>query len=401
MWEGGKAPHTEAVADGDRVFYQNGYFFLDCVTLDGEQVMRSLPLPGCAGDQTVLQLFAPSQDTFVLSCQVLEWPEEPPSFQLVGAEYGSPTGEWTWEREGGMSLPPLYCDATKRAFLTSDEVLVFDAETGEELTSFPLPMPAVSNWSAAPGGDLFALGEAEAGSTLVALDTKGEPKWRWNLPEGGSWVRNQPPILGMDGEVCVLAKSGVWCVKEGEQLWHYAAEALKFGCSLADGSFLVTIGSKLVQIGPDGADRFSVDLPEPAATPPTVDSKGRVWVATQSQLLRIEAAPDVAPPPPAPAPEPDAPAPGTPEEAVAPEVAPPPPEPAPAPDVPAPATPEQTVAPEVPPPPPAPAPAPEEPPPPAAAPVRENPCPTCGCPEFKPHFASPNFCSCGHDHIRK
>jgi hypothetical protein len=288
LWSRIKAQDSEIVVKGNQVFYQNESFFLNCVTLDNKEVMRNLPMPGSIGKLSPVRLLVPREKDFLLSVQIYARGDYPPVYRLDLSTYGSPACEWGQKFEGAMVLPPLLHERGNQVVLAAEGIRVFDVATGEQAGTFGFPVPKVVNWSAGSGGMLFLAGEQEDRSVLVALDSKGTVKWRWSAPEGDRWRAAQPPILGSDGEVCVLTEEAAWAVKDGKLLWKYAGGRPGFGCSLADGTFLITSGTQLVHLDSAGNRKLSVELGETPATPPSLDDQGHVFVATESKLYRID-----------------------------------------------------------------------------------------------------------------
>jgi len=290
QWSHPKSLGSEALIKDNRVYYQNEHLFLDSVTFENKPIMGNLPVPDAMSNEAALQLLVPFEKTFLNVVQYYDKMEDyEAAFNLNFNEYGSPTCEWGHEFDGVMALPPLFCEQTGLIILAGrDNVLIFDAESGNEKSNFQLPLQKVLNWSGSPEGMLYFLGEIDDKNTLMAVEANGEIKWQWSPTDSQEWVANQPPIVGLDGKICVLSDKAVRCLKDGREQWKYELTAPYFGCSAADGSFLVTNTNRLVHLSPDGREKLSVDLPEPPVTPPTLNEKGQVLIATNSKILCIE-----------------------------------------------------------------------------------------------------------------
>ena len=290
QWSQPKSLGSEAVIRDDQVFYQNNYLFLESVTLKNKLIMSNLPIPSAMNEEAELQLLVPLDKQFFNVVQFHDKMEDYKAmYYLNFSEYGSPTCEWGHMANGMMALPPLYGEKTNQIILAGEQnIQVFDAKTGDEPGKFALPMPEMYNWSGSPEGMLYFLGKIDDKNTLMAVETNGEIRWQWSPTESQEWIANQPPIVGLDGKICVLSDKAVWCLEDGREQWKYELTTPCFGCSMADGSFLVTSADKLVHLSPDGREKLSVDLPESPVTPPTLNEKGQILIATNSKILCIE-----------------------------------------------------------------------------------------------------------------
>lgn len=288
LWSRPKAANSEIVLRGDQVFYQNEQFFLNCVSLENKEIMRNLPMPGSISEMSAVRMLGVRADDFLLSVQLFAAGDDPPFYRLDLDRFGSPSCAWGHKFKGIMVLPPLYSAPAKRAFLAAEKIRVFDTEAGTECGSFALPVEQATNWCATADGQLLITGLQEGRRHLVALDPKGEIRWCWEMPELGNWVAAQPPIVGNQGNVCVLTERTIWCLNGGKLQWKFVAEKLAFGCGLSDGSFLFVTGQELLLLDAGGNKKLSASLAEPAVAPPAVDAQGCVHVATAAKLLRFD-----------------------------------------------------------------------------------------------------------------
>ncbi|MBN1765968.1 MAG: hypothetical protein JW860_11965 [Sedimentisphaerales bacterium] len=289
-WSRPKSRVAEAVIKDNQIFYQNNHLFLESVTLNNKLIMSNLPIPSAMSEEAELQLLVPLEKQFLNVVQFYDKMEDyDAQYYLNFNEYGSPTCEWGHKAAGMMALPPLYNEKSSQMILAGPQnIHIFDAKTGDEQGNFPLPMPELYNWSGSPEGLLYFLGKTDDKDTLMAVDTKGEIKWRWSPPQSKGWITTRHPILTPDGKVCVLDENTIWCIKDGNEQWKVETTTPGYGCSLPDGSVLATIANKLIHLTPDGRENLSVDLKDTPITPPTLNDQGEVLLATDSKILRIE-----------------------------------------------------------------------------------------------------------------
>jgi outer membrane protein assembly factor BamB len=112
-------------------------------------------------------------------------------------------------------------------------------------------------------------------------------------PRGGGFLPADP-LLGSDGSIIVGTHRGevIAYKPDGQIQWRFdlgGPSAYNEPVPGWDGSMIFTneIDNRLLCLGPDGAARYDVQLPEPARTRPSVDIDGRVVVGGEKQLHAI------------------------------------------------------------------------------------------------------------------
>lgn len=132
---------------------------------------------------------------------------------------------------------------------------------------------------------------AASKAALWVLDPKaGERHVTALLPGDPTGV---PPLVGWDHRAFVLLQTGVVAIEpDGRTAWTVSTAQAPVGAAIArSGVLLVSVGSQVLQIEPDGRSHVALDVGEPLATAPVLVSDRELLVATPTRL--VGAAPGV------------------------------------------------------------------------------------------------------------
>ncbi len=293
LWERAKQQGAFAAVAGDELLHhQNTRQRLDVVDVHNAVKQDNIELPPAGDDEFELSFYAPHGKGRLLVAQV----DTGSTMQVHTRkqDHGEMYSVWERDIDGQLSLPPIYDAAARQVlFTTSLKVRRVSVRNGKEDAGWELTIYQPQNWSADGRGNLYVTGlhMTEAGqkrSVLLALTLAGKELWRWSgSPKLASWSPRQPPIVGTDGRIHAFSAQAVLTFKEGKLVWDYKA-APTYGTALPDGSLLVTTGNNLVRLDRDGDRLFTVALGNPALTPPVVDGNGDVYVATTTNLVKIQ-----------------------------------------------------------------------------------------------------------------
>jgi hypothetical protein len=116
--------------------------------------------------------------------------------------------------------------------------------------------------------------DPKAGERSVSAPLPGEPL-------------GIPPLLGWDHRVFVLVQGGVVALEaDGRAAWTVSTAVAPVGATIArNGVLVVSAGSQVLQIEPDGRSRVALDVGEPLATAPVLVSGTELLVATAGRLV--------------------------------------------------------------------------------------------------------------------
>lgn len=135
------------------------------------------------------------------------------------------------------------------------------------------------------GGLVHLVARAEGKAALWVLDAAaGERRASALLPGDPTGT---PPLVGWDHRVFVLLETGVAALEpDGRAAWTVSTAAPPAGAVITRGGVLVvTTGSQVLMIEPDGRSRVALDVGEAITTAPTLVSGTELLVATHGRLV--------------------------------------------------------------------------------------------------------------------
>ena len=250
--------------------------------LDADDACSPLYLQPEGGSFYALCICRPTRELGTPFCKFYRKQYEPDEYDWVG--------DITTE---APLLPLLIPELKRFVVFSQNEVLVLNADTkkivAEEITRFPLPMAGLQ-CSASKTGELYLIGGEERADILVALSLDGKELWRYTGPVGfPKSASGQPPMVGPDGTVFLLGTQNVVALQNGRVSRQYSTgeDSVRFGSVLADGSLLIVAGRRLYQFTVDAELPMTVTFDETPSTPPVIDSRGRIYLATINSLFKI------------------------------------------------------------------------------------------------------------------
>jgi hypothetical protein len=292
QWERPKYENSPIGIADSVIYFENGNFFLDGVDAANKRILDDGPLPQVIDEHYQVFMIVPQKDDFLAVVQFIGGDDgSPPSARFYRAKYGNPTDTWGSTLDGGQTLPPLFAAGANRLLVFMKRANVFDAATGKETAQFDFPMDAPVAASADQKGNVFFAGSDKGKGTLAAVTRDGAEIWRFEdaLLRGIS-AGAQPPILGADGSVYMIAGGAILAVHDGTLSWKQAPPkgGFAYGASLEGGLFLATAGSVVYLFDAKGEQVSAIDLDEALVTPPVVDRAGTVYVASSKTLFGLK-----------------------------------------------------------------------------------------------------------------
>lgn len=295
LWGRDKLSGSFLVADGDLLYYHNPRRRLDAVQLDNQLKLDATRLPPAYKPDFSVELFVPQAVEFLAVVQAQGEGEMPPEVIVRRNKYDDQYSVWEKEVKGEQALPPLFIPELKRIVVALLlDLHRFDAETGKQEPAVLHGLLRPSSMSADAAGNLYITGQevvqTKASSVLLSLSPDGKERWRWKgVAKSVQWSRVQPPVLAPGGAVHAFIGNAVLTIQEGKLVWdHELSASPTFGTALSDGTLLVTVSNRLVRLNAKGEEVFSVSLKEPILTPPVVSGSGEIYVATATQLVKIQ-----------------------------------------------------------------------------------------------------------------
>jgi hypothetical protein len=90
--------------------------------------------------------------------------------------------------------------------------------------------------------------------------------------------------------VHLLAAGSILTLVQGTLAWEHVVDepGYSYAVALADGTLLASAGGTLERVSSGGDRVFAVTLKQSIVAPPTVDIEGHVFVAAETELVRID-----------------------------------------------------------------------------------------------------------------
>ncbi len=292
IWQREKANGLPVSINESYAYYITVKYQLNTITMEGKEKTLNDYIPEVPDNQFPVSLLVPQPRGFTAVVQALGGVHEPPPQVFVlGTEYGSGLSTWELEYDGIQKMTPLFIKEKDLLAVFKQEAIMIGANSGAEVKRIPIPMDNPLVASADPGGDIYVLGTNEDEPELSVLEPGGKVQSRLRLP-GLSLHRLQtgrfPPIVGMSF-VYVVA-SHIIAVREGKIVWTFDRAGVDFtyATALGNGFLIASGGGTVVLIDSAGQPVFEVALGKPVSAPPIATPEGKIVVATEDSLIKIE-----------------------------------------------------------------------------------------------------------------
>ena len=275
---------------GDNIYFLNKDYQLQ--TLDKTEKLTILNeyLPEAPDDKFPVSIIVPQEQNYLAVVQSLGGVHEPPPQVFVNkTNYGDGLSTWEQEYEGVQKLYPIYEPKQKRIIVFINETIIIDSESGNEIKKIPYPLDNPIACSADVNGNLYFAGTDNNKTMLISESINGDIIWRSEeiQTEFNSKIIC-PPIIG-DKIQFVLSSFSLKAFETGKFIWTFDKPDLEFKyCSaLADGTTLLTTNNLIFHLDESGKVMFELDLKDKILTPPIVNSKGEILIATDKNLICI------------------------------------------------------------------------------------------------------------------
>jgi outer membrane protein assembly factor BamB len=272
------------------------------VDAKGQVVNDKESFPGALGDTEHVELLYPRKDHFIASDYDLNQRDHDemtgvnlssdPELEIRKNVFGYSYSALQKTFERTVDVPPLFDPKTSVVSLVSrGEIIQMDMTEKKQERLIPLPVEELVEWSLLENGNYGLLGYEKGEKVVAEVGQSGDVLWRYSDAAGKDKWLVHPPVSGPGGAVYVLTDQRVVAIKKGAAVWACdfgGTVQAGFACALADGSLLATHNGTLQHLDKNGKALFTLKLDSPIVGPPAVDKSGSVFVATASQLLRID-----------------------------------------------------------------------------------------------------------------
>ncbi|MCP4550264.1 MAG: PQQ-like beta-propeller repeat protein [bacterium] len=291
LWDREKFTLSPIGITGSSICFRDEHHRLSSVNPSGDPVLKNVYLPGAIDEDFRILLLWTGRSDFLYVIQFDGGPEElAKSAQVHRTTYRDRLAKWSWTTEATQILPPLYIPEMERVVLFADMIYFIDAISGEEIARRQFPLEERSLASAGPDGTVYLSGRDKSGPAISAFGPQGDELWRWHGDAGTESLSDyQPPLIGGDGTVYIIAGPKISAIKAGEERWAFEVEGATFsaGTVFGDGSVAAAAGERLVGLDKEGRNTYDIGFEGSIVLPPVGAGDGSLFLLTDRALLRI------------------------------------------------------------------------------------------------------------------
>ena len=291
LWERDKFYGTPVVIRDGLIYYTRAARRSRMEVIDTNNTVKhsDVWIPNVS-EQAALILFDPFEVGMTAQVQMSDVPDADEQEVLIYQRVDGGLG-FAWScafPHGRASLPPIICREQSRLVAAVDaEAMVFELfskqRSAQPLARFPLPFGMQTQWlSADATGLLYWCGIDRRRAALCVTDLTGKEVWRWMATGGLSgqeqWVA---PAVVSDACAHIVTSQAIYAVANGKNVWDFKSSTPLVGATaLNEGSLLVSSAKSFMRF--DATGKVVCDVPSDVAyvTPPVVDTKGNVYVAS-------------------------------------------------------------------------------------------------------------------------
>ena len=241
------------------------------------------------GESSDLTLLIPDAESFIVASHFMGDPREPkPVFRLRRIKYADSAIMWFFGLDAAPARPPVTTDG--RIVVARDGEVSTVNMDGKVQDEFKID--CAPRWCAiGPDDHIYMLGSSAKGTFLYAVDFKGNTLWKHRTLIKQT---SQPPIVGNDSLVYLVGLSKIEAYAREGKKWEYKlsgkSDLSKQASVTQDGVLLVADGNRVVALDKTGRTLWTYKDSENGefCTQPVLDSKGRVYVATNKKMVAIK-----------------------------------------------------------------------------------------------------------------
>jgi hypothetical protein len=285
-----KAYGTFMTVKENNIYFINKDYQLQ--TLDNNKKINTLNeyLPEAPDNRFPVSIIIPQGQNYLAVVQSLGGVHEPPPQVFINqTKYGDGLSTWEQEYEGSQKIDPLYILKVKRIIIFITETIIIDSESGKEIRKIPFLRNNLSVCSADEDSNLYFAGKDKNNIVLLSETLDGNLLWQSEeIPVSFNEKILKPPII-TNKIIFLLTSASLYAFEKGKVLWTFNKPdlELKSCTSLEDRSTLLTTSNLLFHLDESGNVIFKTELTDNILTPPIVNTKGEILLATEKNLVCI------------------------------------------------------------------------------------------------------------------
>ena len=242
-------------------------------------------------------LFKPEKNEFIAAVHFTGGPKpmrQPQTFDVYRKQIKKSLVKWRYDGDGTLDRAFLTTDNRKILIIQGSKASLLDTVNIQVESDFDLGFEDIETASLDTENNLVFIGRGAKNKGvrpyLTKLSLSGKVLWEYELRNPQT---HQPPVSGSTGQAYVVDVGQLKSIDKGELKWELTlkSKAQALMTVTKDDSVILLQGSRLSFIESSGSEKFSMQLTteeEDFDAPPSVDSQGRIYVASDKKLYCIE-----------------------------------------------------------------------------------------------------------------
>jgi hypothetical protein len=274
-----------SIGPADTFYFADSFQLIRATLNDFKADPPDFFVPGL-GQYSELRGLIPLENIFLAAVQNLgnrKYPAK--SLTLFQKPYESLNCDWRLEFDGLVLSAPA-TSANQFAIARENTICLIDKQ-GKISRELPGEFSPIS-CSIGPDDIIYLVCATPAGPMLKALDQNLELKWEAVC---GKQKLAQPPLVDPVPTIYLVGEGSVTAFQNGRMLWETPLSSESPAATMAQGGkMIISDGARIGCLNGAGTIDWSYEEKdgEIFLTPPVLDSKGRILVATAGAILMIE-----------------------------------------------------------------------------------------------------------------
>lgn len=286
---------TPVVFGGKAVAYLEPAYLLNYRDYSRKLILESGEFP-TADKWSYILFFTPKNKDFMAVVQFTGGPRPaaPPEFDIFRKQIEKSRVSLRYRENGTIERAMLTTDHQKIVVLQGPKVSLINAADIQVESSFDLGFEEIENASLDPANNLVFVGWGAPNKGdrpyLTKVDLSGKKLWEYQLHAPQT---QQPPVCGGEGQVYVVASDHLNRISAGKLEWKLPLKGSGdvLMTVTKDDSVIILQEGQLTVVDNSGNERFSIRITEEQEyfdAPPSVDSKGRIYISSDQKLYCFE-----------------------------------------------------------------------------------------------------------------
>jgi outer membrane protein assembly factor BamB len=289
-------PNTPVVFGNEAIAYLVPAHLLNYQDYAGKLILETGEFPALQEWAYVI-LFKPEDKEFIAAIQFTGGPRPrtlPAKFDVYRKNIAKSLVKLRYSNKGTINGALLTTDNQKLFIIQGLKVSLLDTVNIMVESTFDLEFQGIQNASLDPKNNLIVIGlgtkDKHNRPFLSIYSLSGKLLWEYELRNP---QLHQPPVSGSNGEVYIIDAGNLNYISDGKLKWTYPLKGVGKALMTVtkDNAVILLQGRILSLVNSSGKETFSLTVTkeeESFDAPPSVDSMGRIYIASDKKLYCFE-----------------------------------------------------------------------------------------------------------------